>query len=208
MKYLKRYNESIRDLMTPKSEDEILKSLKKLSNSELLEKSIDNDFIKGIEFALQYEISNADILLIKDKIFDIKNKEIVRLLLDRIKDKLTGDQIYILEKYVFGLHQDEEKDYEKWFKEMLTDLEVSRSKQNNDILIYKKGNVVLYNYEEKNRWFYISCNKIWSVFRSKYHFNFEYNEIDLLTKCIVEEHLNLKDITTYPNFRTAYWWDN
>jgi len=39
MKYLKTFNESIRDLMTPKSEEEIKKSLKKLSTNEKLMKA-------------------------------------------------------------------------------------------------------------------------------------------------------------------------
>jgi hypothetical protein len=195
MNFLKSYNESIRDLMTPKSEDEILKSLKDLSNSDLLQKSIKYEFLKGIELALQYEISNADILLIKDEIFEINNNNIVRLLLNKIKNELNDNQIYILEKYKLGLHQNEEKLYERWFKEMLTDLKISRSIKNLDILIYKKDNDILYNYDEKNGWFYIDYNKIWTIFGSNFHFN--YHEIRLLTKNIVKEQLNLKKIITF-----------
>jgi hypothetical protein len=185
---------SLRDLMTPKSEDEILKSLKGLSNSKLLEKSIDNDFIKGIEFALQHELTTVDINFIKDKIFEIKNKEIVKLLLDKVKDRLTEDQIYILEKYKLELHQNEFKDYEVWFKEQLTDLDINRSTKYSNILIYKKDGEVLYNYNEEIGYFWIDYDKIWSVFQSKYHLN--YYEIKLITKDMVEEHLNLIGITS------------
>jgi hypothetical protein len=194
MKYLKSYNESIRDLMVPKSEEEILKSLKGLSNSDILRKSIENDFIKGIELALQNKLKYDDITFIKNEIFDINNKEIVRLLLDKVKDKLNDDQIYIIEKYKLGLHQDEEKNYEIWFKEMLTDLEINRSIKKLEVLIYKKDGEVLYNYNEKSGWFDIDYEKIWSVFNKKFHL--KYDEIKILTKDIVEEHLNLKDIAT------------
>jgi hypothetical protein len=194
MKYLKSYNESLRDLMTPKSEEEILKSLKGLSNSELLQKSIENEFVKGVELAFQNELKGLDINFIKDKIFEIKNKEIVKLLLDKVINELNDDQIYILEKYKLGLHQDEEKDYEIWFKKMLTDLEVNRSKYS-DFLIYKKDGVVLYNYNEKNGNFWIDYDKIWSVFKSKFHL--KENEIKLITKDMVEEHLNLIGTTIY-----------
>jgi hypothetical protein len=194
MKYLKNYNESIRDLMTSKSEDEIMKSLKGLSNSELLQKSIENEFLKGVEIALQHELTKSDINLIKANIFYIKNKEIVKLLLDKIINELTEDQVYILEKYIFGLHQDEEKDYEIWFKEQLTDLEINRSIKNLDYLIYKKDGDVLYKYNEKEKWFLINYDKIWSVFKSKFHLNFD--NIRILTKGMVEEHFNLKGILT------------
>jgi hypothetical protein len=196
MKYLRSYNESLRDLMTPKSEEEILKSLKKLDNSDLLRKSIDNEFLKGIELALQHELTKNDINYIKNKIFEIKNKEIVKLLLNKIRNELNDDQIYIIEKYVFGLHQDKEKDYEIWFKEMLTDLEISRSTNNTEYLIYKKDGEVLYNYNEKNEHFWISYDKIWLIFQIKFHLN--YDEIKMLSKGMVEEHLNLNTNITIP----------
>jgi hypothetical protein len=195
MKYLKTYNESIRDLMTPKSEEEILNSLKNLSNSELLYKSIKYEFIKGIELALQNELTKNHINYIEEQIFYIKNEEIVKLLLNKIKAELSEDQIYIIEKYQLGLHQYKQKTYERWFKTMLTDLDVTRSRKNSDVLIYKKGNVVLYEYNEKKGWFDMDHDKIWSVFKSKYHLNFD--EIKLITKNMVKKHLNLKDITTW-----------
>jgi hypothetical protein len=186
---------NLRDLMTPKSEDDILKSLKGLDNSDILLKSIDNNFYRGVELAFQHKLIFDDIDFIKNSIFTIKNKEIVRLLLDKVRNELTDDQIYILEKYKLGLHQDEEKDYENWFKEQLTNLKISKSTKYSEYLIYKKDGDVLYNYNEKNGWFYIDFNKIWSVFESKYHLN--YYEISLLSKGMVEEHFNLIGITTF-----------
>jgi hypothetical protein len=194
MKYLKSYNESLRDLMTPKSEEEILKSLKGLDNSDLLRKSIENEFIKGIELALQNELTEVDIEFILIELYYTKNKEIVKLLLDKVINELNEDQIYLIEKYILGLHQNEEKDYEIWFKDKLTDLNISKSTIYSNILIYKKDGVTLYNYNDITNWFYINNERIWSVFESNYHIN--YSEIKLLTKNMVQEHLNLKNITT------------
>jgi hypothetical protein len=195
MKYLRSYNENIRDLMTPKSDEEILKSLKGLSNSELLQKSIINNFAKGVEIALQNELTKDDIKFILNNISYIKNREIFKLILDKIRNELTEDQIYIIEKYKLGLHQNEEKDYEIWFKEMLTDLDVSRSTKYSDTLVYNKNDVVLYNYNKKIKWFYISYDKIWSVFDKKYHLN--YTEVKILIKSMVEEYIDLNDVSTY-----------
>jgi hypothetical protein len=195
MKYLRTYYENIRNLMTPKSDDEILKSLKDLDNYDILQKSIDNNFLKGVELALQHELTNRDIVLIIIKIFYINNKELVRLLLDKVRNKLTEDQVYILEKYKLGLHQNEEKPYERWFKDQLSDLSVSRSKEYSSVLIYKKDDIVLYNYEEKNEDFYIDYNKIWSIFESKYFL--KNNEIKLLTKSIVKKYFNLINIKIF-----------
>jgi hypothetical protein len=191
MKYLKNYNESIRSLMTPKSEEEILKSLNGLSNSELLKKSIDNEFVKGVELALQNKLTNADIEQIKYKIFEIKNKELVKLLLDKVKDRLTEDQNYIIEKYKLGLHQDELKDYEIWFKNIIHN--IYEYKKYNDIIKYKSNNYLL-SYDIINKAFFID-NKIWSVFKLKYHL--VYCEIKLLIKYIIKKQLNLNEITIH-----------
>jgi hypothetical protein len=126
------------------------------------------------------------------------------LLLSIVRNELTEDLIYIIEKYKLGLHQNKEKDYEIWFKEMLTDLKISRSTKNSDVLIYKKDDEVLYNYNEKDGCFYIDFNKIWSVF--KMNFYLKDNEIRLLTKSMVVKYLNLNlnDITTIWEVRNLW----
>jgi ankyrin repeat protein len=53
MKYLKTYNESLRDKMKPKSDEEILRELDDLSPEELLFISIENNYIKGVEKVLK-----------------------------------------------------------------------------------------------------------------------------------------------------------
>lgn len=52
MKYLKSFNESLRDKMIPKTEDNIIKSLDELNPNEMLYQSIKNSYIKGIEMAI------------------------------------------------------------------------------------------------------------------------------------------------------------
>jgi hypothetical protein len=187
---------NLRSLMTPKSEDEILKSLKGLSNYNILRKSIDNEFIKGIELALQKELDKYEIDLIKLKIFYTKNKEIFKILFNKVKDKLNEDQIYILEKYKLGLHQDEKKDYEIWFKEQLTDLKIIKSKIYNNTIIYKKNDEVLYinNYFKDNNLFYINSDKIYNILYNNYHFGSD--EFLLLIRGMVKKYLNLENNIT------------
>jgi len=52
MKHLKTYNESLRDKMVGKSEDEVLRKLKKLSPNKMLINSIFYNFIEGVEIAI------------------------------------------------------------------------------------------------------------------------------------------------------------
>ena len=53
LKYLKSYNESLRDKMKPKSDEEILKDLGKLSPEEMLLTSIKNNYVNGVKKALE-----------------------------------------------------------------------------------------------------------------------------------------------------------
>lgn len=53
MKYLKTYNESLRDKMKPKSNEEILKELDGLSPIDLLFKSAENNYLNGVKKALE-----------------------------------------------------------------------------------------------------------------------------------------------------------
>lgn len=53
MKHLKTYNESLRDKMKPKSDEEILKDLGKLTPKKLLFKSIEYNYLNGVKIALE-----------------------------------------------------------------------------------------------------------------------------------------------------------
>jgi hypothetical protein len=189
MKYLKSYNESLRNLMTPKSEDEILKSLKGLDNSDILQKSIKYEFLKGIKLALQNELTENDISFIKENICNIENLQIIILLLDIIKNKLGKEGLYLIEKYKLGLHQDEEKPYEIWFKTQLTDLDIDKSKQDNQIILFKKDKDILFYYNERNKRIFINFSKIW--IKLSLNFNLNFGDIKILTKYIIINQLKL-----------------
>jgi hypothetical protein len=206
MKYLRIYNESIRDLMTPKSEEEILKSLKKLDNSDILRKSITNNFVKGVEIALQNELTENDIKFIKEIIYFVKNKEIIKLILEKVRNELSLNDIFFLEKYIFGLHQSEEKEYEKWFINILKNIEIKPFNKYNintqkiekdyNFMIYfnsKKQTILLYD-KLSNR-FKVNYDLIYRILIEEYNLNVY--QITLLIKYLIEKYLNLKNIKIY-----------
>ena len=108
MRYLKSYNESIKDFLKPKSDDKIDEELIKLSPSEILKKSVEYNHINGFKYLLD----------------------------NNLVDETAK---YLIEKYQFGMHQDEMKDYEEWFLEQLKELDVSRSKKYKVVILYKKN---------------------------------------------------------------------
>jgi len=94
MKYIKTYNESIRHLLKPKSEENILKDLKKLSDSDRIKKIIinklpysllpDNLTINGNLDCSEYEIDELpDNLVINGHFYCNDN------LLKRLPNNLT-----------------------------------------------------------------------------------------------------------------------
>jgi hypothetical protein len=127
------------------------------------------------------------------------SKEIFEYLLSikEIKEKFNQNEIYIIEKYKLGLHQNEMIECEKWFLDQLTDLEVFKSKHYQNILIYKKGDNVLFNYDEKSYDFYHDFYKIYKIFESKFDLN--YLCVKLIVKGMVEEHLKIM-VNTTPRF--------
>jgi hypothetical protein len=195
MKYLKSYNESIRDLMTPKSEEDILKSLKGLSNSELLQKSIKYEFLKGIEIALQNELTINDIQFIQNYLLYSINIDIIKLLItnNQIINKLDKISIYLVEKYKLGLHQHKEKHCEKWFKNILDNI-YEFDKYNNTIIKYK-SNGYNFSYDILTNYFWFDYDSIWYIFEKIYNLN--YMQISLLTKYMLEKYLNIKIIKTH-----------
>jgi len=152
-----------------------------------------NESIKSLMTPKEVDFSklSTDKILTKSVEFD---------LLDGFKYLIDNDLVdettkYIIEKYKLGLHQGELKDYEEWFLNQLIDLNVFKSKNNKNVLIYKKGDDTLFNYNEENKVFYYDYYKIYSVFESK----FELNKllINSIVKGMVEEHLKIKVDTTY-----------
>ena len=60
-KFIKIVNESIKDYLKPKSDDKIDDELFKLPPSEILRKSINNKYMKGIEYLILNEIGRAHV---------------------------------------------------------------------------------------------------------------------------------------------------
>ena len=88
--------------------------------------------------------------------------------------------------------------YEKLFLELahLDELEIKFDfiEYENDLYYFYNKNVLFDQYKKSGR-FYINYDKIWSIFGSK--FNLKYNDIQSITKKMVERHFKLKDITTW-----------
>jgi ankyrin repeat protein len=90
MKYLKTYNESLRDKMTPKSDEEILKELGDLTPDDMLFQSSKYNFLKGVKKALEMgadinyknKINNTSLIMSSGKGY----KNVVELLLKNDAD--------------------------------------------------------------------------------------------------------------------------
>jgi hypothetical protein len=205
MKFLKNYNESLRNLMTPKSEIDIDKSIEKLSPTELLQKSIKYNYIKGIKKSLENNyIYNKNILEnIKYLIFsfEIKDKEIIELLLnnEQFKKILNKKDLYLIEKYIFNNYINEEKSDEQFINNLFDDLIIKKSTIFEYILLYitKNKNIidilsnnVLFNYNTHNTVDVFNINNdLISYIRKKYFLRND--QILFLFKYIIQEKLNI-----------------
>ena len=74
-----------------------------------------------------------------------------------------------------------------------------------DYIFFMKDGKVIFEYDKKNEFVYISYNEIWAILES--FFGLEYEEIQDLTKEWVKEHYNLR-VTTTPYGVSTYllWW--
>jgi hypothetical protein len=103
MKYLKFFNESIRDLMTPKSEEEILKSLEKLSPDKILDVALKHNLPSVAKLAIDKAKEHHERIInawhLKTALYH-KQKEMVKLLVDKgvdsINDKGIAKEIFNL----------------------------------------------------------------------------------------------------------------
>ena len=76
-----------------------------------------------------------------------------------------------------------------------------------DYIFFMKDGKVIFEYDKKNEFVYISYNKIWSFLES--FFGLKYEEIQDLTKEWVEGHYKLRVITTGGfNKSLLSWWRN
>jgi hypothetical protein len=90
MKYLISYNESIRDFLKPKSNDQIDKELLELSNYDIIEKSLEYNYLNGLKIVVNNNLSEVDIDVIINFLNRNTSKEIYEYLLsiDKIKKDL------------------------------------------------------------------------------------------------------------------------
>lgn len=159
MKHLKSYNESIKDYLKPKSDDVIIKNFKDMKTYDILKMSIEYNMKSGFKYLV-----DNDLICVNLK--------------------------YLIEKYQMGLHQNEPlKGYEKWLLNKFTDLEVYRSTINSDILIYKKDDNVLFNYNEKNKNFFIEYKNINIPLIS---LSLVFHEQQVLVQGMAEKYLNIE----------------
>jgi hypothetical protein len=201
MKHLKSYseqselcNESIRQFLKPKSDEEINKELYKKPIYEILLDSLRNNYFEGVRYSLyKMRISKEQVKTLKSYLFNpLADIEIINLLLNHndIVEKLSKDELYLLEKYKLGLHQDQMKDYEEWFFEKLTSSKVYRAKFNSNILIYLKGSHPIFNYDQNKYQFLCDHYDIYLILKST--FKLDYNQTYLLIKGMAEKYLNIK----------------
>ena len=95
------------------------------------------------------------------------------------------------------------KPEERWFIDILNNLTEYTSDKYSDFIFYKKDNELLFEYNSEDKYFYCNYIKIWLVFDSKYNLNNQ--EIRILIKGQVEEHLKLKVKTVYKQSIFKYY---
>jgi len=127
-------NESIRDLMQPKSEEEILKSIDNLSPEELLKKSCSIGYLNGIKLALEKGVDPSVNNNYAIEIAAINgHTEIVKLL-------LTDERVDPSDENNFAIIYASENGHTEIVKLLLNDKRVDPSANNNYAIIYASEN--------------------------------------------------------------------
>jgi hypothetical protein len=83
----------------------------------------------------------------------------------------------------------------KWLNKNYSNLEPFETEKYPDYIFYRKGNEVIFDYNKKNGYVYVSYIEIWSFFES--FFGMNYQQIRDITKDWVEEHYKLRVTTTF-----------
>lgn len=84
----------------------------------------------------------------------------------------------------------------RWFRSILKSTEeLPEHPVYVNSIFYKIDDEVVFEFNKKNGDFYIKISAIWSVFKE--HFKLNFDEIQQLTKGILEEHYKLKGLTPY-----------
>lgn len=141
-KFIKIVNESIKDYLKPKSDDKIDDELFKLPPSEILRKSINNKYMKGIEYLILNDLIPPQRILKLS--MDYRLKYGYQHLVD--KNLVDDTTKYLIEKYEFGLHQNEMKDYEKVLLDCIENCIIKPSKIDHMLDYYVLNESILHEF--------------------------------------------------------------
>jgi len=83
----------------------------------------------------------------------------------------------------------------KWLNKGYGDLKPYETNQYPDYIFFIKDKEIIFDYNKKNGLSYISYDNIWSFLENM--FGMEYEQIQEVTKLWLEEHYNLRVITTF-----------
>ena len=88
---------------------------------------------------------------------------------------------------------------ESLFYQLTKDLiiKIDKDKYPNWIFYFNQNDNCIFEYNTKNGYFWCNYKLYWSIFYEKFGFN--YNQVRDLTKDMVENHFNLKEITPFIN---------
>ena len=82
----------------------------------------------------------------------------------------------------------------KWLDNNYGDLTPYETDEYPDFIFFMKDGEIIFDYNKKNGWIYVSYDKIWSLLES--FFGLEFEETQALTKEWLEEHYKLDIIIT------------
>lgn len=91
------------------------------------------------------------------------------------------------------------KPVERYCYDIFTNLEEYVHKDYPTFTFYKKDDILLFDYNSKNGYFWCDYNKFWNILLSVYKLN--EIEIKVLVKSMVEEHIIKKELKIIPNNR-------
>lgn len=189
MKHLKTYNqlnEGLRDKMIGKSEDVVIKNLF-LGNSkyEAIKKSFKKDFIPAIKLVIDrgYVFNDDNFKgIFVEYITHLKDSKNVKYLLDNenIREFFSDEQIYILEKFYFGMHMGKEIDEEYLTDEFMEDVKLEEQKKDEVWIDAKVNDQLVFNYVDKDKLLVYRMDALKRLFLRLYKIDLGLNYIELL----------------------------
>ena len=113
---------------------------------------------------------------------------------------VNGIKITLTERQLKEIadQQKKTKTKEERFLELISGIDINQPKVDfkeypNTLFWFDKDGKYICEYDWKNRWFWFSYTRIWSVFESEFSLN--YMEIRMFLNGMVEEHFKLSGVT-------------